>query len=1135
MLSSNITELSGDLFYGCSLLSGFVVPDSVMDLGDGAIKFDRMAESDAEGHTVRIVSGTSSNGHAYKVLYNGDRLLRFSFVDSDGNEDDITDGKLSESDFATILNGVTGVGKYAFNSVNCIYAHYGSEFTLNIPSTVTYIGMSAFSFHKVMGHSPDYFTEIHFEDRSTPITMGARAFNGSGECEYSITNVPTVIADSTCSANDRIFHDVTSVTFSDSAESIPDYFIASGSFDSLEIPASVRSIGDMAFSFTCRDLATVTFSGDSQLETVGSYSFYYCTALTTFGSTEGVITMPSGVTEIGANAFYNCTSVTDVVLNEGLEEIGAAAFYNTAVTSMTIPATVTSIGTSESGATEKTVLGAFESCTSLASVQFSAADGGASSLALLGSRTFKNCTGLTGVTMAACPSVIGEEAFYRCSSLAELSCPAGDGTGSVGAKAFVGCTALTSLFSSESGTFDLSGLSSLGESAFSGCNMEKVILSDGLAEIPDGCFSGCTGLKEAEFSDAGNLTRIGDSAFRGSGLTSVAVPEGVTEIGASAFGSCASLASVHAPASLVTWESDGGILPGCGSLETLVFAGGSHFAVPYGDGLTGGSSGPDWNEVSSFPRPETIASGTSPLFGSSADSAIALKELAVPYTYLGGLALSGCSNLEKLTLVSSADPRDMDCRQFGFSGAEGAEIADEAGCSAVANLIAYEEWKGMSAYKTGDMFTNIGGLILDIDGFEHVPGTNVYERELVEDASYTFGDVVPSDETVTAVDENHPGWVYVGADGRSIVVTAIPEAYDFEVSVGDARYVVRMTVAVWQLEDSTLMEGGSETLDALEGEADHTLTADVAEGLPPGMAVTVSGLTVSVSGAVVGTYHLTVASEGATRQAVLTVFSPSLPDWMDEISKTEYRGVLVTGGSYDFPDLMGGTEISVSGPSWAAASGGTGLQMHPDQRGRYTIVVTCDVAELTLHLEVRDLVNGRYVIPDGGDLEVPGLVPQGHGITDIAGPRFALISGDGISIRGADSGTWVITYWCDGAHAQIDLRVVGFGIGDVIYTHPGEHIEIPEITDGAIDIEGPEWVAPDGPGTGMVIDVGDTTGTYAVTLASEGITKSVRIVVTDEPIFSDDFGGFLLLAVLIAILVSITVYASVRDYKKRQH
>ncbi|MGI6009396.1 MAG: hypothetical protein ACOX8X_04675, partial [Methanomethylophilus sp.] len=81
----------------------------------------------------------------------------------------------------------------------------------------------------------------------------------------------------------------------------------------------------------------------------------------------------------------------------------------------------------------------------------------------------------------------------------------------------------------------------------------------------------------------------------------------------------------------------------------------------------------------------------------------------------------------------------------------------------------------------------------------------------------------------------------------------------------------------------------------------------------------------------------------------------------------------------------------------------------------------------------------------------------------------------------------------------------------------------------------PEWVAPDGPGTGMVIDVGDTTGTYAVTLASEGITKSVRIVVTDEPIFSDDFGGFLLLAVLIAILVSITVYASVRDYKKRQH
>ncbi len=56
------------------------------------------------------------------------------------------------------------------------------------------------------------------------------------------------------------------------------------------------------------------------------------------------VEIPEGVTAIGAGAFQSCSALTDVVLPEGLETIGDSAFESSALTSINIPATVTSIG-----------------------------------------------------------------------------------------------------------------------------------------------------------------------------------------------------------------------------------------------------------------------------------------------------------------------------------------------------------------------------------------------------------------------------------------------------------------------------------------------------------------------------------------------------------------------------------------------------------------------------------------------------------------------------------------------------------------------------------------------------------------------------------------------------------------------
>ena len=57
------------------------------------------------------------------------------------------------------------------------------------------------------------------------------------------------------------------------------------------------------------------------------------------------ITIPASVTSIGKSAFYNTTSLTSVTFAAGVTSIGDSAFrFATSLTSITIPASVTSIG-----------------------------------------------------------------------------------------------------------------------------------------------------------------------------------------------------------------------------------------------------------------------------------------------------------------------------------------------------------------------------------------------------------------------------------------------------------------------------------------------------------------------------------------------------------------------------------------------------------------------------------------------------------------------------------------------------------------------------------------------------------------------------------------------------------------------
>lgn len=128
----------------------------------------------------------------------------------------------------------------------------------------------------------------------------------------------------------------------------------------LVLPATIKSIGDEAFSFSA--IEEVDFDNISGHECkLGKYAFSHCVNLKevwvsgyTPRISEGAFAdcfalekavIPGGVQEIGKDAFSNCAKLEDLQLPSSLTTIGESAFWNcTSLWSLIIPANVSAIG-----------------------------------------------------------------------------------------------------------------------------------------------------------------------------------------------------------------------------------------------------------------------------------------------------------------------------------------------------------------------------------------------------------------------------------------------------------------------------------------------------------------------------------------------------------------------------------------------------------------------------------------------------------------------------------------------------------------------------------------------------------------------------------------------------------------------
>ncbi len=272
-------------------------------------------------------------------------------------------------------------------------------------------------------------------------------------------------------------------------------------------------IGENAFN-GCTKLAAIDLS--KGVESVGTAAFKSCSALIT-------ATLPDSLTAIPDSMFESCTKLATVNLPTSLTTIGKNSFASTAITSVTIPNTVTFIGDAAYRGSKLETL--------------SFAPGGENDLVIGTASTTYGVfasTKLTGtVELPERLTVLGGYTFASCSSLTEVKFPANSKI-----------TALSNNLFQSSGitTIDLTGITTIGNYAFGSCSkLTSVIIPEGVVSIGNNAFASSA---VASVSLPNTLTAIGNYAFQNSKLTSVTIPTSVTSIGTYAF-STTTLASIE--------------------------------------------------------------------------------------------------------------------------------------------------------------------------------------------------------------------------------------------------------------------------------------------------------------------------------------------------------------------------------------------------------------------------------------------------------------------------------------------------------------------------------------------------------------------------------------------------------------
>ena len=476
----------------------------------------------------------------------------------------------------TIPESVISIGLYAFDG--CI----GLK-NITIPDGVTAIGNSAF--YNV--------GNIIYTGNAEGSPWGALAVNGiiDGDFVYSDAEkkkIALYIGDST---NVTIPVGVTQI----GARA----FYNCSNIETIFVPSSVTYIGEDAFY----SIGNVIYTGNAEGSPWGAFAvngiidgdFVYSDAekkkIALYIGDSTDVTIPAGVTQIGARAFYN-SKLTKVIISDSVKSIGTEAFYSCPLTFVTIPISVDTIGRNAFSSYNATFYCEANSLPSnWGGYYYDYNYGGTyygswnnnngkviwgifvdNDIAYKKSRIYDYNTGnynysdslvnlityLGGSSSMEIPAKvthlgneykvtsIGSEAFRNCKGLKSISIP--KSVISIGSCAFSDCDSLQKAeFASIESLCGIDFYDCLSNPLFyakklyvSGEEVTDVVIPDSVESIGQYAFYNCDNLTSVSIPYS--VTSIGQYVFNQCyGLTSVSIPNSVTAIGYGAFKDCINL------------------------------------------------------------------------------------------------------------------------------------------------------------------------------------------------------------------------------------------------------------------------------------------------------------------------------------------------------------------------------------------------------------------------------------------------------------------------------------------------------------------------------------------------------------------------------------------------------------------
>ena len=377
---------------------------------------------------------------------------------------------------------------------------------------------------------------------ATSLSAAAYSFESAG-IYYNITGDNTVEVtysdrdNNTYSGSISVPETVTNNGTEYSVTKIGESAFKGSAVTSVSMPEGITSIDYNAFS-GCQNLETVALP--ESLTIFGFRAFESCKLLKT-------IKIPSGVTAIPGSCFYCCSSLESVTIPEGVMTIGQYAFLGCNLKELTLPSTVTMIGSRAFVSNNR-----FQSITCNATTPPSLGENAFNhnisttvKVPLSSIAAYRQAEGWKNFTNYYGGEVIADGITYRIdendamvaaaeATLTEANIPSSvefEGNQypviKINDEVFSGNTNLTSVTLPES-------LTTLGDRAFYTCKSLKTIkIPSGVTAIPDYCFNHCLSLESVTIPEG--VTTIGDGAFFGCNLKELTLPSTVTMIEIGAF------------------------------------------------------------------------------------------------------------------------------------------------------------------------------------------------------------------------------------------------------------------------------------------------------------------------------------------------------------------------------------------------------------------------------------------------------------------------------------------------------------------------------------------------------------------------------------------------------------------------